>query len=333
MLAGCSSATSTASGPSSTFQTAGRADPQPTGPVAMTTPSTTTAPTTIGPTTTTEPTLASVPPFEPAASEVLKERKRLGGQFAQALLTYDPETSAESHAEGLRARFGILDNDGLVDLAAEAMAPGSQSAATVRYAQMGGNRPTKASLMVWVDVERLSPTGVRSTESRVVDVRVELVDDAWTVSRLASAGGPAVERPEDLSELAASVVDHPQISMADSARWDIYSGHTTLAMLERMLEVADLMDYSVLVLSRGHPYRVFATESVSRHSVGQAMDVYEVGGQRVVDSRFEDSPTWTLARTLFDQGIRSIGSPWAFDGFGGRSFTDDVHQDHLHITS
>ena len=121
--------------------------------------------------------------------------------------------------------------------------------------------------------------------------------------------------------------------MPDSARWDIYSGHTTEAMLIRMLEIAETTDYAVLVLHRGHPYRVFDTESVSRHSVGQAMDVYAVGGELVVDSRFEGSPTWTLANKLFQNGIGSMGSPWAFDGFGGRSFTDDVHQDHLHITS
>jgi hypothetical protein len=167
----------------------------------------------------------------------------------------------------------------------------------------------------------------------VVDVRVQLVDDEWEVVRLASVGGPRVDRPADLTDLRAAVADDPRISMPDSSRWDIYSGHTTEAMLTRMLEIAEHTDYAVLVLGRGHPYHVFATESVSRHSVGQAMDVYAVGGELVVDSRFEGSPTWTLANDLFLNGIGSIGSPWAFDGFGGRSFTDDVHQDHLHITS
>ncbi len=343
VLASCGSSSAGSQGPSTTFQTASETLPSPVGPDTIAPPTstppsssvapTTATPTTAEPTTTTAPSLSPVSPYEPAETEVLKHRKRVGGQFAQALLTYEATATAESHAESLREQFGVLDDEGLVDLAAEAMSLGSQSVGTVRYVQMGGNRPTKASLMVWVDVEQLSPDGAVARESRVVDVRVEGVEDRWTVERLASAGGPAVVRPDNLSDLAASVVDDPRISMPDSARWDIYSGHTTAEMLQRMLEVAELTDYSVLVLSRGHPYRVFATESVSRHSVGQAMDVYEVGGIPVVDSRFEGSPTWTLAKTLFDDGIRSIGSPWAFDGFGGRSFTDDVHQDHLHITS
>jgi hypothetical protein len=224
-------------------------------------------------------------------------------------------------------------DDAVREMVAEAIEPGAVNVGRVRYVQMGGNRPDRASLMVWVDQERLDRAGVRTDESRVVDVRVQLVDADWTVVRLASVGGPKVERPDDLPELAAAVTDHPQISMPDSARWDIYSGHTTEPMLGRMLEIADSTEYAVLVLNRGHPYRVFETQSVSRHSVGQAMDVYSVGGELVVDSRFEGSPTWTLAKDLFQNGIGSIGSPWALDGFGGRSFTDDVHQDHLHITS
>ena len=29
--------------------------------------------------------------------------------------------------------------------------------------------------------------------------------------------------------------------------------------------------------------------------------------------------------------VSEVGSPWALDGYGGRSFTDDVHLDHVHI--
>ncbi len=294
---------------------------------------TTAAPTTATTTTTTVTVPTPSPPYVPAESEVLRDRKELGGQFAQAVLTYDADATVETQLEDLRADFGFEPDDDTAALIEEAMVPNATNVGTVRYVQMGGNRPDRASLMVWVDQERVSSDGTTSTESRVVDVRVRLGADGWEVSRLASAGGPAVDRPADLSDLAASVADHQNISMPDSARWDIYAGHTTVGMLSRMIEVAEFTDYAVLVLGRGHPYRVFATESVSRHSVGQAMDVYEVGGQLVVDSRFEGSPTWNLARELYDRGTRSIGSPWAFDGFGGRSFTDDVHQDHLHITS
>ncbi|HZW45071.1 MAG TPA: hypothetical protein VFF32_11890 [Dermatophilaceae bacterium] len=38
-----------------------------------------------------------------------------------------------------------------------------------------------------------------------------------------------------------------------------------------------------------------------------------------------------LSRWLFDHGLPELGSPWAFDGYGGRSFTNVVHTDHLHL--
>ncbi len=37
-----------------------------------------------------------------------------------------------------------------------------------------------------------------------------------------------------------------------------------------------------------------------------------------------------MSRAADEAAVR-IGSPWALDGLGGRSFTDVVHQDHLHI--
>ena len=58
-------------------------------------------------------------------------------------------------------------------------------------------------------------------------MRIQRIDDAWRVTRLASVGGPRIDRPAELDDVAASVADHPRITMPDSARWDIYAGHTT----------------------------------------------------------------------------------------------------------
>ncbi len=299
---------------------------------SATSPPTSAIPSTTEPDPEAIPPLEEVPPYAPAENEVLRERKELGGRFAQAVLTYEAGTTAAEHAVALSTAFGRDFTPGEIAEMVEAIRPEMDSVGTVRYVQMGGNRPNKAALMVWVDTEMQSQTGERISESRVLDVRVREEGDDLVVDEFVSAGGPAVAQPAELSELATAVLQNAGITLPDSARWDIYAGHTTDTMLQRMLEVAERHTYSVLVLNRGHPYFVFDTDSVSRHTVGQAMDVYEVDGVRIVDSRFEGSPGWNLSRELFDSGIRSIGSPWAFDGFGGRSFTDDVHQDHLHIT-
>jgi hypothetical protein len=46
----------------------------------------------------------------------------------------------------------------------------------------------------------------------------------------------------------------------------------------------------------------------------------------------EGTPAWELNHRLFADGeVPELGGPWAFDGFGGRSFTNEVHLDHLHV--
>ena len=294
---------------------------------------TSTTSTTQPPTTQPPASLPEVPAYELPTSEVEREQKQLAGQFVQAIITYQAGTDAATHAGQLASVFSLEPTPELDALVAEVVDPAVTSVGTIIYPQMGGLRPDAASVMVQARQETHGPDGVVQAESRVFDVRLVNVEGAWSIRELASNGGPRVERPADLSPEAVRVLDHPNLDLADSSRWDIYRGHTTPEMLTRMAEVADMAPISVLVLSSGHPFNVFATEKVSRHSAGNAMDVYAVDGLLVVDSRYEGSPAWTLAKQLFDNETKSIGSPWAFDGFGGRSFTDKVHQDHLHIIS
>lgn len=88
----------------------------------------------------------------------------------------------------------------------------------------------------------------------------------------------------------------------------------------------------MVVLATGHPWEVFGTDRPSTHTEGRAVDLYRVGDELVASGRFDGSPTHRLSREQHDGGLPSLGSPWAFDGHGGRSFTDALHQDHLHIS-
>jgi hypothetical protein len=59
------------------------------------------------------------------------------------------------------------------------------------------------------------------------------------------------------------------------------------------------------------------------------MDVYRLGTTHVVDDRTPGSATYQLARQLQQRAdLSELGSPWRL---GPGSFTDTVHQDHLHI--
>jgi hypothetical protein len=182
--------------------------------------------------------------------------------------------------------------------------------------------------------QTIGSTAGERTERRTVDVRLRIADGEWELEAIASIGGTPEARPDTLSEVAAAVLDDPRIELPDSARWDIHAGRTADSLLALLLELAELTPYSVAVLETGHPFNVFGTPRVSRHMAGFAVDIYALDGVLVVDDRRPDGVTFSLVEALFDRDdVRVLGSPWALDGFGGRSFTDLVHQDHLHVES
>ncbi len=308
---------------------------------APATPTSTAAPlpSTIAPTTTptTEPppsTTAAPPepiPFQIDPAEVDADAKQLGGDIALALTTYDPGTPLREVAGAVVAdpeRRQLLEA-----AAAPLFHPDRWSRGTVIYPQLGGRTNSATSIMVVVRQDVGSGAQVELSETRTLDIRLRLVDGEWRFEELASAGGTRLERPTDLPAEAVAVLDDPRIELPDSARWDIYRGHTSPTLLRLMSELADRTPFGVVVLASGHPHNVFATDRTSNHTVGRAVDVYRLDDVRVIDDRDEGSFTrdtlqWLYART----DVNKLGGPWALDGAGGRSFTDVVHQDHLHIS-
>jgi hypothetical protein len=62
------------------------------------------------------------------------------------------------------------------------------------------------------------------------------------------------------------------------------------------------------------------------------VDIHRIADRLVIEDRGEGSATDRAVGWLYDDAARPIvGSPWALDAYGGRSFTDAVHQDHLHV--
>lgn len=196
---------------------------------------------------------------------------------------------------------------------------------------MGGLAEGRASVMVVVRREAGRKTDPEVVETRTLDVRLIRVGGAWVFDDLACAGGTAIERPAGLSASARAVLDDPRIELPDSARWDIYRGGVAPSLLRLMADMADQGPYGVVVLRTGHPRYVFGTTRVSQHTVGQAVDLYRVDRLLVVECAASGAPR-ALARWLCERDeLGQLGSPWALADTGGRSFSDTVHLDHLHI--
>ncbi len=313
-------------------------------PVVTTTPSTTTSSTTTTSTsttttssTTTTTTLAPAQPGSPPAqeapryivplTEVEPEAKQLAADIAYSLTTYE---AFDDHL----ARLSALASLSGVDLLSQANEPlmfvGSWSQGQVIYPQLGGLANDRASVMVVTRQTVGSGGEVDFSIVRTLDIRLIRGESGWEFDSLSSAGG-TFDRLADL-HLAHEVARDPRIAMPDSARIDILAGRVTPALLQMMAEIADQTSYSVTVLATGHPENVFETDRQSDHTVGLAVDIERVGGSQVIDDRDTDSATYRLVEWLYNHpGVRQVGSPWDLDDTARRSFTDPVHQDHLHI--
>jgi hypothetical protein len=270
--------------------------------------------------------------YELVAGETGAVAKRAAIDLVEALTTYDPGddlvTVAERASDGDPALA-----DHLRDAAAALHHEDTWSRGSIVYPQLGGLEIDAAAVITVVRQELRDADGSDRTETRVLDVRVDRdAGDTWRVVELASAGGEPVERPDDLSPEAEAVLDDDRIELPDTAAWDIHTGTIDDRLLDLMARMADRTPYGVVVLRTGHSREVFGTDRISRHDEGRAVDIYRLDGPLVIEDREVGSPTHDLVRWLYDQPeLSEVGSPWALDGFGGRSFSDELHQDHVHV--
>ena len=66
--------------------------------------------------------------------------------------------------------------------------------------------------------------------------------------------------------------------------------------------------------------------------MGRAVDIHALDSSLVIDSRDVTSETYEVVEWLASRpDIREIGSPWLFEDVIVRTFTNQVHQDHVHI--
>ena len=261
-------------------------------------------------------------------TEAEPEAKQLAVDIASSLTTYE---ASDDHTERLEA----LSSGSGVESLAQASAPltytGSWSRGEVIYPQLGGLKNGQASVMVVTRQTVGSGSETEFSVVRTLDIRLVLGESGWEFDFLSSAGG-TFDRLEDLAA-AHAVARDPRIEMPDSARLDILSGLVSPTLLRVMAELADQTSYEVVVLATGHPHNVFETDRQSHHTVGQAVDINRIGDRRVIDDRGPDSATRAIAEWLYDHpDVLQVGSPWDLDGTESRrSFTDAVHQDHIHL--
>lgn len=267
-----------------------------------------------------------IAPAALSPNETHPNAKRLANEIAVALTTYDQGETLEAFA-GRLAFAGAASQE----LAATFFVPGATSRGRIVYPQLGGLTDNRTSVMVVVEHTVILSEGTQSF-TRTFDIRLVMRGGAWAFESLESAGGTVIDPPATLSAQALAVLNDPRIELPDSARWDIYKGEISDKLLAMMSRLAEITSYGVITLAEGHPTNVFGTDRLSDHMRGLAVDIYRIGDRLVIDDRAAGSATQEATRWLLDQSeVRQVGSPWRFETMPGRSFTDAVHQDHLHL--
>lgn len=279
------------------------------------------------PSPTSSPRLAEPKRYLPLPREPAPEIKQLSADVLQAVGTYGPGGGTIPAAAD---RIAGKANPSVAQSAEPLLLPDVSSAIDIVYPQLSGLTANEAGIMA-VFRQRVLENGTERSVTRVADLRFRRAANGWTVTELASLGGEP--RPgERLSAAAQAVLDSDRIRLPDSAKWDLQAGQVDDRVLNVLLSLAQEHTLEVTVFASAHPRNVFASSSVSNHTVGRAVDIWAVDDKPVLAQRQEDSPLRQLVAALPAQGVTELGSPWDLDGPGtGVMFTNTVHQDHLHL--
>ena len=276
----------------------------------------------------TSPRLEAASRYQPLPGEPAPEAKQAAADAVQALTTF--EAGSDPALEVSTALTGLGAPAELVGQAAPLLVVGAASAGDIVYPQLGGLTARSASVMVVVR-QRLLAGGATTAVVRTLDVRLARRGQEWVVTGLESAGGVPLDPAPPPSAAAAPVLANDNVGLTDSARWDILAGGVDDRVLSVLARLGMEHTLDVTVLATGHPHEVFGSSHVSNHTQGRAVDIWALDGRPVLEQRDPAGPLATLARSLLAEGVTELGGPWDLDGPGGASFTNLVHQDHLHV--
>lgn len=277
---------------------------------------------------TTAATLPEVTAYEPLPGEVEQSAKREASRLVTVVTGY---RAGDGTFDGLRRR---LVNNGFSAAfagSAEPLAdPSASSAGQVLYAQFGGLTKREASVMVIVRQTLLRGPRV-DVLTRTIDVRLSRKGTVWTSTGFSVPTRPVRRVPLSSNPPVVALLTSERVELPDTARWDLAGGIVDGRVVGVLLELSEQFQISVSVFATGHPIEVFGTSRQSNHTAGRGVDIWKVDGVPVIAQRTPDSAANRLVKAVLTLGPTEVGSPWDLDGPRAPSFTNALHQDHIHI--
>jgi len=87
---------------------------------------------------------------------------------------------------------------------------------------------------------------------------------------------------------------------------------------------------NVSVMRSGHPIYVFGTNRHSDHPRGRAVDIWSIDSRPVVHHVNRSLVIATMRRAA-ELGPYQVGGPVLLSGSNTAYFSDQTHQDHIHL--
>jgi hypothetical protein len=202
------------------------------------------------------------------------------------------------------------------------------SVSQVVMAQYGGILAESASVLVVLDQWLLGTEGRVRKRGTTLDIRLAADEPEWTVVAVRPAR-PGRQSPE-MSRAARRVLANDRVVLPVAARRDVRAGAINDSVLQALTLLSARHQLDVSVLRSGHPIRVFGTSRTSNHTEGLAVDVWALDGRPIITSGRSATVAdfMTAAR---DAGAYQVGGPVDLDPSGASFFSDDTHQDHIHL--
>lgn len=201
---------------------------------------------------------------------------------------------------------------------------------TIVYPQYGGLTDTSASVIVLARQEWRDQGNKRSREVEI-DVRLRSAATGWAVTSVVDPARPPgpPQVPGGPTAQGQAVLGNPRIALPDPVREDIAGRRLGDPIMAVMTALAAEYMIEAQVVITGHPGTVYPTTRLSNHVVGRAVDVRSINGVRVVDIDRADPVLTAFMAAAGRAGATEVGGPIRVAGTG--FFTDDVHQDHIHL--
>lgn len=136
----------------------------------------------------------------------------------------------------------------------------------------------------------------------------------------------------NVEEAKNNILTSGKVSFDPSALDDIKNNKADGRVILLIDAISKQHTIYISSIKSNHSKYVAGTNRVSLHYLGKAFDIAAVDGIPVISQRYIGSPAFKVAKSLVTSssqlGIEEVGSPW---DLGGISFTDEGHQNHIHV--